>query len=114
MGYTIAQKIIKAHLRSGEMTPGSEIALKIDQTPVSYTHLGDAVAVQRSRLQAGRIGGGLLRQIGLHTGAAGLEGANLHTLGQAPVSYTHLIPGAGALQLRQGHVGYDLRHPRRR
>ncbi|MBO4733880.1 MAG: aconitate hydratase, partial [Clostridia bacterium] len=32
MGYTIAQKIIKAHLVSGEMTPGSEIALKIDQT----------------------------------------------------------------------------------
>ena len=32
MGYTIAQKIIKAHLHSGEMTPGSEIALKIDQT----------------------------------------------------------------------------------
>ena len=32
MVYTIAQKIIKAHLRSGEMTPGSEIALKIDQT----------------------------------------------------------------------------------
>ena len=32
MGYTIAQKIIKAHLISGEMTVGSEIALKIDQT----------------------------------------------------------------------------------
>ena len=32
MGLTIAQKIIKAHLVSGEMTPGSEIALKIDQT----------------------------------------------------------------------------------
>ena len=32
MGYTIAQKIIKAHLISGDMTPGSEIALKIDQT----------------------------------------------------------------------------------
>ena len=32
MGLTIAQKIIKAHLISGEMTPGSEIALKIDQT----------------------------------------------------------------------------------
>ena len=27
-----SHKIIKAHLRSGEMTPGSEIALKIDQT----------------------------------------------------------------------------------
>ena len=32
MGYTIAQKIIKAHMISGEMTVGSEIALKIDQT----------------------------------------------------------------------------------
>ena len=29
---TIAQKIIKAHLISGEMTVGSEIALRIDQT----------------------------------------------------------------------------------
>ena len=32
MGNTIAQKIIRSHLISGEMTPGSEIALKIDQT----------------------------------------------------------------------------------
>ncbi len=32
MGLTLAQKIIKAHLVSGEMTVGSEIALKIDQT----------------------------------------------------------------------------------
>ncbi len=32
MGYTIAQKIIKNHLVSGEMTPGCEIGLKIDQT----------------------------------------------------------------------------------
>ena len=32
MGLTIAQKIIKAHLLSGEMTVGSEIALRIDQT----------------------------------------------------------------------------------
>ena len=32
MGLTIAQKIIKAHLISGEMKVGSEIALKIDQT----------------------------------------------------------------------------------
>lgn len=32
MGLTIAQKIIKEHLVSGDMTPGSEIALKIDQT----------------------------------------------------------------------------------
>ncbi len=32
MGLTIAQKIIKNHLIEGDMTPGSEIALKIDQT----------------------------------------------------------------------------------
>ncbi len=32
MGLTIAQKIIKSHLVSGEMTVGSEISLKIDQT----------------------------------------------------------------------------------
>ena len=32
MGLTIAQKIIREHLISGEMTPGSEVALRIDQT----------------------------------------------------------------------------------
>ncbi len=32
MGYTIAQKIIKSHLLSGEMTVGSEVGLRIDQT----------------------------------------------------------------------------------
>lgn len=32
MGYTLAQKIIKAHLVCGEMIPGNEIGLKIDQT----------------------------------------------------------------------------------
>jgi len=32
MGKTVAEKIIAAHLVSGDMMPGSEIALKIDQT----------------------------------------------------------------------------------
>ncbi len=32
MGYTLAQKIISEHLVSGEMIPGTEIALRIDQT----------------------------------------------------------------------------------
>ena len=32
MGKTIAQKIIAAHLVSGDMAPGSEVALRIDQT----------------------------------------------------------------------------------
>lgn len=32
MGLTIAQKIIRKHLLSGEMTPGSDVGLRIDQT----------------------------------------------------------------------------------
>ena len=32
MGLTIAQKIIKENLLEGEMIPGTEIGLKIDQT----------------------------------------------------------------------------------
>ncbi len=32
MGYTIGQKLIKSHLLEGEMIPGTEIGLKIDQT----------------------------------------------------------------------------------
>ena len=35
MGMTIAQKIIAAHLVAGDMTVGSEVALKIDQTLTS-------------------------------------------------------------------------------
>ncbi|MBQ6267334.1 MAG: aconitate hydratase [Clostridia bacterium] len=32
MGLTIGQKLIQSHLRSGEMIPGTEIGLRIDQT----------------------------------------------------------------------------------
>lgn len=32
MGYNLAQKIIKEHLVSGEMVPGTEISIRIDQT----------------------------------------------------------------------------------
>ncbi|MCR5522849.1 MAG: aconitate hydratase [Clostridia bacterium] len=32
MGYTIGQKLIKAHLMEGKMIPGTEIGIKIDQT----------------------------------------------------------------------------------
>ena len=36
MGLTIAQKIIKAHMLSGEMTPGADVGLRIDQTLTQY------------------------------------------------------------------------------
>jgi aconitate hydratase len=32
MGYTLAEKIIKAHLAEGEMKPGAEIGIRVDQT----------------------------------------------------------------------------------
>ena len=32
MGLTLAEKIIGSHVRDGEMKPGAEIGLKIDQT----------------------------------------------------------------------------------
>ena len=35
MGYTVAQKLIKSHLVSGEMKVGSEVGLKIDQNSYS-------------------------------------------------------------------------------
>ena len=39
MGLTLAEKILKSHTVDGEFKKGCEIGLKIDQTPVSYTHL---------------------------------------------------------------------------
>lgn len=32
MGWNVAQKLIAAHLLPGEMTPGGEIGLRVDQT----------------------------------------------------------------------------------
>ena len=55
MGLTLAQKIIKNHIVSGEMTVGSEIGLKIDQTltqdatgTMAYLEF-EAMGVPRSR-----------------------------------------------------------------
>ena len=57
MGYTIVQKIIKSHLVSGEMTAGSEIALRIDQTltqdatgTMAYLQL-EAMEIERVRTE---------------------------------------------------------------
>ena len=32
MAYNVAQKLIASHLLSGEMSPGTEVGLRIDQT----------------------------------------------------------------------------------
>ena len=83
MGKTIAQKIIAAHLLSGDMTPGSEVALRIDQTltqdatgtmaylefetmgiPRVKTELSIAYHHGRSRPDSGRCGYRRQRQSG--------------------------------------------------
>jgi len=57
MGLNITEKIIKKHLLSGEMTPGSEIALRIDQTltqdatgTMAYLEL-EAMGIERVRTE---------------------------------------------------------------
>ncbi len=57
MGYTIVEKIIKEHLISGDMTRGSELALKIDQTltqdatgTMAYLQL-EAMDIERVRTE---------------------------------------------------------------
>ena len=54
MGYTIAEKIIKSHLLSGDMTPGSEIGLKIDQT-LTQDATGTAVYLQFEAMEIPRV-----------------------------------------------------------
>ena len=49
MGLTLAQKIIKNHIVSGEMTVGSEIGLKIDQTLTQDAEHLRAIAQIRSQ-----------------------------------------------------------------
>ena len=104
MGYTIAQKIIKAHLRSGEMTPGSEIALKIDQTltqdatgTMAYLEF-EAMGVPRVKTERS------VAYIDHNTLQSGFENADDHRYIQSvakkhgiwSVSYTHLKPLAGS------------------
>ena len=54
MGLTIAQKIIKAHLLGGEMTVGSEIALRIDQT-LTQDSTGTMAYLQFEAMGIGRV-----------------------------------------------------------
>jgi predicted aconitate hydratase len=57
MGFNVAQKLIDAHLVDGEMTPGSEIGLRVDQT-LTQDATGtmvmlelEALALDRARTQ---------------------------------------------------------------
>ena len=61
MGKTIAQKIIASHLISGDMTPGSEVALRIDQIDGQSCrgdalHLGRIEALLREAITVAVVG----------------------------------------------------------
>ena len=78
MGYTIAQKIIKSHLVSGEMIPGSEIGLRIDQTltqdatgTMAYLQL-EAMGIERVKTELS------VAYIDHNTLQAGFENADDH------------------------------------
>ena len=54
MGLSLAQKIIKEHLAGGELRPGCEIALQIDQTLV-HDALGTMALLQFEAMQVPRV-----------------------------------------------------------
>ena len=78
MGYTIAEKIIKSHLLSGEMNTGTEIGLKIDQT-LTQDATGTAVYLQLEAMEIPRVKTELsVAYIDHNTLQAGFENADDH------------------------------------
>ena len=78
MGLTVAQKLIQSHLRSGDMTVGSEVGLKIDQTltqdatgTMAYLEF-EAMGVERVRTELS------VAYIDHNTLQTGLENADDH------------------------------------
>ena len=78
MGLTIAQKIIKRHLVSGEMIRGTEIALRIDQT-LTQDATGTMAYLQLEAMGIGRVRTELsVAYIDHNTLQAGFENADDH------------------------------------
>ena len=78
MGYSIVQKIIKAHLISGEMSVGAEIALKIDQT-LTQDATGTMAYLQLEAMEIDRVKTELsVAYIDHNTLQSGFENADDH------------------------------------
>jgi len=78
MSYTIAEKIIKSHLISGEMITGAEIGLRIDQT-LTQDATGTAVYLQLEAMEIPRVKTELsVAYIDHNTLQAGFENADDH------------------------------------
>jgi aconitate hydratase len=54
MGKTVAQKLIDSHLTTGQMNPGEEIGLKIDQT-LTQDATGTMVMLEFEAMQIPRV-----------------------------------------------------------
>jgi len=78
MGYSIVQKIIKAHLLCGEMIAGSEIALRIDQT-LTQDATGTMAYLQLEAMEIDRVKTELsVAYIDHNTLQSGFENADDH------------------------------------
>ncbi len=78
MGYTIAEKIIKSHLVSGEMITGNEIGLRIDQT-LTQDATGTMAYLQLEAMEIDRVKTELsVAYIDHNTLQAGFENADDH------------------------------------
>ena len=78
MGYSIVQKIIKAHLLGGEMTAGAEIALRIDQT-LTQDATGTMAYLQLEAMEIDRVKTELsVAYIDHNTLQSGFENADDH------------------------------------
>ena len=86
MGYTIAEKIIKEHLLSGEMTKGTPIGLKIDQT-LTQDATGTMAYLQLEALDC------LLYTSGKRVIAVGTT--SCRTLEAVSTAYGKLVPAEG-------------------
>ena len=115
MGLTVAEKIIKAHLISGNMTPGEEIAIRVDQT-LTQDATGTLAYLEFESLGIDRIKTGLsVSYVDHNTLQAGFENADDHRFLQSFASKYGIYfskPGNGICHQvhleRFGHPGDTL------
>ena len=112
MGMTIAHKIIASHLVGGEMTPGSEIALKIDQT-LTQDATGTMAYLQFEAMGIDRVKTELsVAYIDHNTLQNGFENADDHRYIQTVAKkHGHALLAPGQRHLPSGAFG-ALRNPR--
>ena len=94
MGKTIAEKIIASHLICGDMTRGSEVALKIDQT-LTQDATGTMAYLEFETMGIPRVKTELsVAYVDHNTLQCGFENPDDHRYVVFPSRQWHLPPGA--------------------